>query len=72
MKHNVGRPEAVARATIGVGVIALGIFLRSWWGLLGLIPIATSMLRWCPLNAAVGRDTHESGKHPKDLIPGRK
>ncbi len=28
--------------------MAAGLATRNWWGLVGLVPMATALLRWCP------------------------
>ncbi len=45
--------DRAVRAVIGVALLALLFFDASWrwWGLLGLIPLATSLIGWCPLYA---------------------
>ncbi len=48
MKKNVGRIDRCARIIIGVAAIAVGVVFQSWWGALGLIPLVTAFVRWCP------------------------
>ena len=45
---NVGKTERVIRIVAGVAILALGYIYGSWWGLIGIIPIITGTLRWCP------------------------
>lgn len=26
----------------------VGVYFQSWWGAVGIVPIATGLLRWCP------------------------
>jgi H+/gluconate symporter-like permease len=54
MRCNVGKKEAALRALIAGLIFAVGIYWDSWWGLIGLIPLATAVFRWCPLSAALG------------------
>jgi hypothetical protein len=42
MKSNIGNVDRIIRIVIGLGIGALGIAFRSWWGLLALIPLATA------------------------------
>ena len=28
-----------------------------WWGLIGLVPLATGLFRWCPAYTLLGMDT---------------
>jgi Inner membrane protein YgaP-like, transmembrane domain len=32
MKCNIGKTDRIVRAVIGLIVIAVGIYLKSWWG----------------------------------------
>lgn len=58
LKKNVHQIERVVRALIGVGAIAL-VFVgpQTPWGWLGLIPLATSILGFCPPYAMLGIST---------------
>lgn len=53
MKINVGKADKVLRYIIGVAAIAAGVIYQSWWGVLGLIPIVTATVNWCPLYAVL-------------------
>ncbi len=57
MKCNVGRTEQIVRIVIGVGIILLGLYFKSWWGLVGLAPIITGSIRYCPVNDVLGIST---------------
>jgi hypothetical protein len=61
MKRNVGGVDRAVRAVAGLVILGLGVFYRSWWGLVGLIPLATALLGWCPLYCPFKISTrHES------------
>lgn len=49
MKCNVGKCDKVVRLVVGLGIIAAGIFFKSWWGAIGLVPIITALVGHCPL-----------------------
>lgn len=51
MKANMGKGDKSFRVVFGVIIIALGLYFESWWGAIGLIPIITSSISWCPLYA---------------------
>lgn len=57
MKKNVGTIDRTIRAVIGVLIIGIGVYYQSWWGLIGLIPLATAAIGWCPPYAALGVST---------------
>ena len=48
MKCNVGRTDGMIRIVLGLIIILAGIFFKSWWGAVGLLPILTAIIRWCP------------------------
>ncbi len=49
MKLNVGNYDRAIRIILGLIIIALGIIFKSLFGLIGLIPLATGIFRFCPL-----------------------
>jgi len=49
MIRNMGRIDRAFRAGLGVVGIALGIWLKTWWGLFALIPLLTAAIGYCPL-----------------------
>jgi len=49
MKKNVGKIDRTIRIIIGIAVIAAGIYFKSWWGIIGVVPIFTGLIRFCPL-----------------------
>jgi len=54
MKCNVGKTDKIVRWIIGIVAIALGVYLKSWWGAVGLIPIVTALMGFCPIYTIVG------------------
>ena len=49
MKCNVGKIDKLFRILLGISLIATGLILKSWIGYLGIIPIFTAVLGFCPL-----------------------
>lgn len=49
MKANVGGIDKILRVAAGIVVIAVGLYFKSWWGAVGLIPLITGLIDWCPL-----------------------
>lgn len=49
MRKNVGRVDSIIRIILGLVIIILGIYYKSWWGVIGLIPLITGIIGWCPL-----------------------
>ena len=57
MKLNVGSADRVIRIVVGVAICAAGWYYHSWWGLIGLVPIVTAAIGWCPAYLPVGLST---------------
>lgn len=49
MKCNVGKTDKVIRIILGVVIGAAGLYFNSWWGLVGIVPVFTALINWCPL-----------------------
>lgn len=48
MQCNMGTLDRGIRAGLGVGIGAAGFVTESWWGLVGIVPLATALIGWCP------------------------
>jgi Protein of unknown function (DUF2892) len=48
MKPNVGSLDRLARIIIGLALLGAGYYFKSWWGLVGIVPILTGIFRFCP------------------------
>jgi len=48
MKKNMGSLDKSLRLIVGIVIVFLGYFNESWWGLVGVIPILTSLVSFCP------------------------
>ena len=58
MKQNVGGIDRILRIAIGGVLIALAATgTVGWWGWLGLVPLATGLIGWCPPYALLGFNT---------------
>jgi len=62
MKANVGSIDMWIRIILGVVIIALGIYYQNWWGVVGLVPLLTGLIRWCPLYLPFGIFTTKAKK----------
>jgi hypothetical protein len=49
MEKNVGSTDKIIRYILGFLIIGAGIMYNSWWGIIGVVPIFTATLGWCPL-----------------------
>ena len=60
MKANVGNVDRLIRVLVGIGLLSLVFILEGnarWWGLIGILPIATAFMRWCPAYVPFGINT---------------
>jgi len=48
MKENVSGNDKAIRIIIGMAIIAAGIYFRSWWGILAIVPLTTAAFNYCP------------------------
>ena len=54
MHHNVGGIDQILRIVLGVVIRTIWVMYNNWWGLVGLIPLVTGTMSWCPLYTLVG------------------
>lgn len=48
MKCNMGKIDRILRGIVGIAVIAVGVYYQTWWGAIGVIPLGTALIGWCP------------------------
>ena len=58
MKINEGALDRVLRVVVGAGLLSL-VFVgpQTPWGYLGIIPLATGLIGFCPLYTVLGINT---------------
>ncbi len=60
MKKNVGSLDKTLRIILGLGLLSLLFLLEApmnYLGLIGLVPLGTSLMGWCPLYSLLGINT---------------
>lgn len=57
MKKNVGSIDRLLRIILGLVIGIVGVIFDSWWGLIGIIPLATGLFHFCPLYSVLGMST---------------
>jgi hypothetical protein len=63
MKKNIGAVERVIRIILGIGILSLAfVGPKSPWAYLGIVPLATGLIGWCPPYALFGFSTCKSCK----------
>ena len=65
MKKDVGAVERVLRSIAGFAIISLAfVGPRSPWAYLGIIPLVTGLIGWCPPYALLGINTCRTKDNP--------
>jgi len=58
MTRNVGTIDRAVRIVVGLALVLLALTgTVGWWGWLGLVPLATGAVGWCPAYAPFGFST---------------
>jgi len=58
MKKNIGSVERAIRVVAGIAILSLAfVGPTSPWAYLGIIPLATGLMGWCPPYALLGVST---------------
>lgn len=58
MEANVGKTDRIIRIVAGLALLSL-IFIgpKTWWGLIGVVPLATALINFCPAYRLLGFNT---------------
>jgi len=63
MKPNIGKTERIVRIVVGIGVLSLAfVGPRASWAYLGLLPLLSGLIGWCPPYALLGISTVGTSK----------
>ena len=62
MKKNMGSVDKTLRIIVGLAIILIGYLNNSWWGAIGIVPILTSFISWCPFYVPLGISTNSKTK----------
>ena len=65
MKHNVGGIDRGLRILVGLAIVGAGIYFKSYWGAIGLIPVFTGLIGWCPAYLPFGMSSCRVPQKPK-------
>jgi hypothetical protein len=60
MRRNIGTTDKIVRVLVGLGLLVLGIGLKSWWGVIGVLPVLTAFVGICPAYIPFRISTHRS------------
>lgn len=63
MKKNVGGAERIARIVLGLVILSFAfVGPKTAWAYLGVVPLVTGLIGWCPPYAIFGISTCKSCK----------
>lgn len=66
MKSNVGGIDRILRIAIGAVLVILAATGQiGLWGWIGLLPLATGLMGWCPPYGLLGINTCKTRKLPE-------
>ena len=57
MKTNVGGIDKITRILAGIALIAWALMGGPVWAWIGVVPLATGLLGWCPAYTLFGMNT---------------
>jgi len=58
MKSNVGGIDKILRIVVGLGLVGATVAgALPVWGYIGIVPLATGLMGWCPLYPLLGLST---------------
>lgn len=61
MWQNVGSADKVIRIIIGIVLLSMLFWVpgnANYWGLIGLLPLVTALVNWCPAYTLLGVRTN--------------
>ena len=62
MFKNVGGVDRAVRIVVGLGILSLAfVGPQTPWGYLGLVPLVTGLIGWCPAYMPFGVKTCKTG-----------
>jgi hypothetical protein len=67
VKLNVGGFDKLVRIVVGLGLLALVFVLQGslrWFGLIGVVPLVTGLIGYCPLYSLLGLSTCPAKTRP--------
>jgi hypothetical protein len=60
MKPNVSSIDRALRIIVGLGLIGWGVYAHNWLGAIGIAPLLTGLIRFCPAYTLLGISTCKS------------
>ena len=63
MVANVGKVDRIVRVILGIALLSVVLLAEGpmrWLGLIGIVPLATAFVDWCPAYSLFGMSTCET------------
>jgi hypothetical protein len=57
LKKNVGNIDSIIRVILGTLIVGIGLYYNSYWGFIGLIPVISGAVSFCPVYKITGVST---------------
>ncbi len=70
MNVNMGMVDRLVRVIAGLIILGVGLHYHSWWGLIGLLPILTGTVGFCPGYVPFGFRTNRPKTSEPPIPPG--
>jgi hypothetical protein len=55
----MGNTDRIIRLVVGIALLAWGYVEHNWLGAIGLVPLATAAIGWCPAYLPFGIKTNK-------------
>lgn len=65
MKKNVGNIDKAVRIVLGLGLIVFALVTKNWWGFIGIVPLLTAFMNYCPVYSLLNVSTTAKVKTEK-------
>ncbi len=59
-KENVGGVDRLLRIVVGLGLLAWAVMDGPVWALIGIVPLGTGILKFCPFYPLLGLSTRKT------------
>ena len=57
MQKNEGKWDRISRVSVGVALIVAAVLTQQYWLLIGIVPLATGLVGFCPAYRLLGIST---------------
>lgn len=57
MTKNMGGIDRGLRVVVGLALLGWGYATQNWWGAIGVVPLLTALVSFCPMYVPLGINT---------------